>query len=95
MTMTSHGRSTRRFRQLKAQLRGQRRPCSICGQPIDYALKWPHPNSFSADHRLPLSTHPELAEDFGNLQPAHLRCNQGKSDNAQFAANLGLLSEEF
>ncbi len=89
------GRSTRQFRKLKAQLRARRLPCAICGQPIDYSLKWPDPGSFSADHRRPLSRNPHLAEDYGNLQPAHLSCNQSKGDAEQFVPNLGLLSEEF
>lgn len=91
----SFGRSSYTFEKHKRALRAQKRPCAICGMAIDYSLNYPHPESFSVDHRIPRSQRPDLAEDPGNLQASHLRCNQGKSDNAQFAANLGYLSEEF
>lgn len=77
------GRSTRRFRALAANLKTKRRGCCRCGQPIDYSLENPDPGSFSVDHYPhPLSTHPHLAEDPGNLDAAHLRCNEsaGKSN---------------
>ena len=60
---------------LSANLRAMGRPCSICSMPIDYSLRYPHPDSFSVDHAKPRSTHPHLAEDPANLLPSHLRCN--------------------
>jgi hypothetical protein len=57
----------------------QRRPCCRCHQPIDYSLSYPDPRSFSADHfPYPLVTHPHLAEDPGNVDAAHLVCNQSR-----------------
>lgn len=73
---TNRGRSGRRWRTLVTNLRALRRPCFRCGQPIDYTLQWPDPDSFSADHIKPWSTHPELREDPANIDAAHLKCNQ-------------------
>lgn len=74
------GRSGRRWRRLVAEVRARRAPCCRCGQPIDYTITYdpeaPDPACFSVDHfPLPLSTHPHLAEDPGNLAAAHLGCN--------------------
>jgi 5-methylcytosine-specific restriction endonuclease McrA len=78
---SSRGRSTRRWRQLRANLRAERRPCDICRMPIDYDADYLRPDSFQVDHRLPLSTHPHLAEDPANLRAVHRRCNATKSDS--------------
>lgn len=83
----------KRWQRLKANVRAQRGPCCRCGQPIDYSLAWPDPGSFSVDHYPhPLSTHPWLAEDPGNLAPAHLSCNQS-AGNRPPPAPLGGTSE--
>ena len=72
----SAGRSGRRWRRLVAEVRARRGHCCRCGQPIDYTLEWPDPDSFSVDHYPhPVSTHPHLAEEPSNLAPAHLHCN--------------------
>jgi len=74
-------------------VRAARGPCCRCGQAIDYAAPWPDPNSFTVDHYPhPLSTHPWLAEDPGNLAPAHLVCNQAAGD-AHPVPGLGSPSE--
>ena len=56
-------------------------PCAIesCGRPINYGLAYPHPESASLDHILPIKTHPQLAFEWSNLQPAHLVCNLRKN----------------
>lgn len=82
MKRTSAGRAGHNWRKLVANLRAARRPCWICGQPIDYHLRYPDPASFSADHAAPLSTHPHLAEDPGNLRASHLRCNTTRGARA-------------
>lgn len=53
--------------------------CGICGQPVDFSLKWPHPLSPCIDHIIPVSKggHPS---DLSNLQLAHMTCNREKSD---------------
>jgi 5-methylcytosine-specific restriction endonuclease McrA len=62
------------------RLRRLKLPCHICGQPIDYTLTTPHPQSFELDHIKPVSTHPELSLDPKNHAPAHRACNRDKWD---------------
>lgn len=79
--MTKAGRRGARWERLKAEVRTRRERCCRCGQPIDYGLTYPDPHSFSVDHYPhPLSTHPHLAEDLGNLRAAHLHCNKHAGD---------------
>lgn len=53
--------------------------CGICGKPVDFSLKYPHPMSPTVDHIIPVSKggHPS---DPANLQLAHRCCNRAKSD---------------
>lgn len=53
--------------------------CGICGHPVDYGLKVPHPMSATIDHIIPVAKngHPS---DIDNLQLAHWTCNRQKSD---------------
>lgn len=53
--------------------------CGICGRPVDYSLKYPHPLSACIDHIIPLAKggHPS---DINNMQLAHWCCNRQKSD---------------
>lgn len=81
------GRDSTAFRAIRENLKRAQPPCWLCGQPIDYTLKHPHKGSFTADHILPLDSHPELAEDPGNIVAAHLSCNSSKGAGA---APLGL-----
>jgi len=54
-------------------------PCALCGQDdIDWTGPRNAPRSFELDHILPRKTHPHLALDPGNAQPAHSRCNRAK-----------------
>lgn len=57
---------------LRAKAEASGAPCAFCGGAIDYALRPPHPRSFSADHVTPLSRGGQL---MGELRPAHLFCN--------------------
>ena len=82
MNRVSAGRKGHNWRKLTANLRAQRRPCWLCGQPIRYDLAWPHPDSFSTDHVAELVNHPELAEDPTNLRAAHLLCNTSRGARA-------------
>lgn len=56
--------------------------CGICGKPVDFSLKYPHPMSACIDHIIPISKggHPS---DISNLQLAHFCCNRQKSDKLQ------------
>ena len=50
--------------------------CQLCGEPVDEALKWPHPLSKSLDHMVPLSKGGVHA--MSNCQLAHVTCNVSK-----------------
>lgn len=54
--------------------------CRICLEPVDMALKWPHPFSQSLDHIVPIAR--GGAHIQSNCQLAHLRCNISKGVNA-------------
>ena len=53
--------------------------CGICGHPVDFSLKTPHPMAPTIDHIIPVSKngHPS---DIDNLQLSHWTCNRQKSD---------------
>lgn len=53
--------------------------CGICGKPVDFNLKYPHPLSPCVDHIIPIAKggHPS---DISNLQLSHAGCNRQKSD---------------
>ncbi|PCN47411.1 HNH endonuclease [Curtobacterium sp. 'Ferrero'] len=87
--------NSRLWRKIAQAQRAKGLKCWHCGQPIDYSLQFPDPNSFSADHLRPWAGHPELRYDPANVVSSHLRCNQVKGSNEHFAAGLGSLSEDF
>ena len=82
MTSTSQyaGRSTRRYKMLRAEFRRKCRannaPCWLCGRPIDYELPKEHPEAFNLDHAIPKSERLDLAEDPKNFRPSHKTCNE-------------------
>ena len=51
--------------------------CGICGKPVDFSYKSPHPLSPCIDHIIPVSKggHPS---DIDNLQLAHFACNRAR-----------------
>jgi len=53
--------------------------CGICGRPVDFSLKFPHPMSATVDHIIPVARggHPS---DISKLHLAHFFCNRQKSD---------------
>lgn len=61
--------------------------CGICGKPVDFSLKFPHPLSATVDHIIPVSKggHPT---DINNLQLAHRCCNRAKSDKLELKQNV-------
>ena len=74
------------YRKNRAWLKAQGLPCAICGRPIDYSLRCPHPMSFEVDHKDPCARGGALY-DRGNLQPAHRICNERKSDKQLYYAS--------
>ena len=52
--------------------------CGICQGPIDPSLTWPHRDSATVDHIIPLSKGGKHVRE--NVQPAHLGCNASKGN---------------
>ena len=67
------------FEKNKKKIYATQTCCGICGKPVDFSLKYPHPLSPCIDHIIPIAKggHPS---DIENLQLAHWTCNRQKSD---------------
>ena len=67
------------FEKNKKRIYATQTVCGICGKPVDFSLKYPHPLSPCIDHIIPINKggHPS---DIDNLQLAHWTCNRQKSD---------------
>lgn len=63
--------------------------CALCGKPVDFSLKSPHPLSATVDHIIPVAKggHPS---DIDNLQLAHRCCNRAKSDKLMPSKGTGV-----
>lgn len=84
----------RRRQRFAKQLATQQLPCCICGQPIDYTLTYPDPDSFSVEHRVPKAIRPDLTLDPANMGAAHLKCNQSRGKH-DYKPSLGTTSTEW
>lgn len=88
------------MRLIKQQIRQTETHCYRCGQRIDWTLTYrdehgnTNPDAGTVEHVLPLSTHPHLAEDMGNLRASHLRCNQS-AGNRHTELTIGLRSRRW
>lgn len=67
------------FERNKKKIYATQTVCGICGKPVDFTYKYPHPLSPCIDHIIPVNKggHPS---DISNLQLAHWTCNRQKSD---------------
>lgn len=67
------------FEKNKKKIFATQTVCGICGKPVDFSIKYPHPLSPCIDHIIPVAKngHPS---DIDNLQLAHWTCNRQKSD---------------
>lgn len=67
------------FEKNKKKIYATQTVCGICGKPVDFGLKYPHPLSPCIDHIIPIAKggHPS---DINNMQLAHWTCNRQKSD---------------
>ena len=67
--------------------------CGICGKPVDFSYRYPHPLSPTVDHIIPVSKggHPS---DLNNLQLAHRCCNRQKSDKLTLETKQNAKSDE-
>lgn len=75
------------FEKNKKRIYATQNVCAICGELVNFDLKYPHPLSPSVDHIIPISKggHPS---DIDNLQLAHFHCNRQKADKMFNIANL-------
>jgi len=71
----------------KKRIYATQKICAICGKPVDFSLKFPHPLSPSIDHIIPIDKggHPS---DIENLQLAHFTCNRAKSNKIENVQNF-------
>lgn len=67
------------FERNKKVIYATQKVCGICGQPVDFRIKFPNPLSPCIDHIIPIDKggHPS---DIANLQLAHLTCNRQKAN---------------
>ena len=67
------------FERNKKKIFATQKVCGICGNPVDFKQKYPHPLSPCIDHIIPIAKggHPS---DIDNMQLAHWTCNRQKSD---------------
>jgi 5-methylcytosine-specific restriction endonuclease McrA len=67
------------FERNKKKIYATQTVCGICGRPVDFSYRYPHPLSPCIDHIIPIAKggHPS---DIDNMQLAHWTCNRAKSD---------------
>ena len=67
------------FERAKKKIYATQTVCGICGEPVEFSFRYPHPLSPCIDHIVPVAKggHPS---DIDNLQLAHWICNRQKSD---------------
>lgn len=86
------GSHRKQFERNKKRIYASQTICGICGKPVDFSYKYPHPLSPCIDHIIPVAKggHPS---DLDNLQLAHWTCNRQKSDKL-FSTNKAGHKEE-
>lgn len=94
------GRRGRRWNRIKAEARLRETHCYRCGQPLDKTIPYrdpdtgnTNPNYASAEHKVPRSIAPHLAEDPANIGVSHLICNQSAGNRLPTPV-LGVRSRE-
>lgn len=71
----SRGRTGRPWRRLRLAILANSNTCTLCHQPIDHTIPYPHPMSPTVHHLTPLAHGgPEL--DPANCAAAHKICNE-------------------
>lgn len=65
---------------LKQHCKDHGTPCSLCGQPFNWELRFPHPMSYTTHHKIPRSKggNPDTLD---NMAPAHNTCNRARSNH--------------
>lgn len=80
MASTDHirnGKGSKAYIRARKRLKRKGLPCWICGYAIPTDVPANHPQSFTADHYVPLNAGGEL---LGELRPAHRGCNSRRGD---------------
>ncbi|WP_442927870.1 HNH endonuclease [Microbacterium sp. MMO-113] len=72
------GRSSALQKRHRARIARSKPACHICGEPIDFALRWPDPMCFVVDHIVAIAN--GGADTLDNKAASHSRCNRAKSD---------------
>ena len=87
-----NGTQRAQFESNKKKIYATQKICALCGKPVDFKLKFPHPLSPCIDHIIPVSKggHPS---DLKNSQLAHMTCNRLKSDKLAPKQDFGTGSE--
>lgn len=82
-------RSSVAYRALARTVRREEQTCWLCLQPIDISIPYRdqethrvNGDSWSLDHCIPISDHPELALVRDLCRAAHFRCNSSRGDRA-------------
>lgn len=74
--MSTQPRNTAQRDRDRARIAKGEPNCGICGEAIDYSLKWPDPRCFVVDHIVPLAR--GGADTLSNKQATHNDCNSKK-----------------
>lgn len=74
--MSTQPRNTTQRDKDRARIAKTRPNCHICGEQIDYRLKWPDPRCYVVDHLVPLTR--GGADHISNKAAAHADCNSKK-----------------
>lgn len=74
--MSKEPRDSAQRKRHRQAIARSRPACWICGNPVDYSLKWPDPMCFVVDHVLPLAK--GGSDDISNKKAAHNTCNSKK-----------------
>lgn len=87
-----NGTQRAQFESNKKKIYATQNVCGICGTPVDFSFKFPHPLSPCIDHIIPVAKggHPS---DIGNLQLAHMTCNRFKSDKLVMKQDVCTVTE--
>lgn len=90
-----NGTQRKQFESNKKKIYATQTVCGICGKPVDFSFKFPHPLSPCIDHIIPVAKGGNPS-DISNLQLAHMCCNRFKSDKItekiDFSGGIELIS---
>ena len=82
-----NGTQRAQFESNKKKIYATQKNCGICGMPVDFGMKWPHPLSPCIDHIIPVSKGGH-ASDIGNLQLAFVLIASLRNQNSQLLAEI-------